>query len=77
MVTRRRCQKGRRDFMGPLLESIVLAGNHSVLDLPPYSPIAGRFDLTTGRVDLTRFRGHLINWEEGIHDVEKKSPLSG
>ena len=26
-------------------------------------------------MDLTRFRGHLISWEEGVHDVENESAL--
>ena len=25
---------------------------------------------------LTRFRGHLISWEKGVHDAEKKITLS-
>ena len=27
------------------------------------------------QLDLTRFRGHLISWEKGVHDVENESAL--
>jgi hypothetical protein len=29
-----------------------------------------------GGLELTRFRGHLIIWETGVHDVKSKRSLS-
>ncbi len=39
-------------------------------------PHPSMVDFTNRGMGLTRFRGHLTIWEEGVHDVEKKSTLS-